>query len=178
METIKEQLVKIKALAEKGVGGERDNARRMLMSLMRKHGFTFDDLNCETKVWTWFAVKTAHELRLLVQVVTMTTNPKPETQIHSKSKGRKHAFLLTPVEAADVRAAFGHFRSEWAREQEKMFFAFIQRHRIFTHDHSDREGACTLSREEAEDLLRRMGSFGSKDWHRPSEQLMFGGAPR
>ncbi|MBQ3317950.1 MAG: hypothetical protein IJG69_08445 [Spirochaetales bacterium] len=46
--TAKEELLmKLKALAERGESGERENAERMLASLMDKYGITEEQLDAE-----------------------------------------------------------------------------------------------------------------------------------
>ena len=46
-ERIKERLVKMKAMAERGVGGERDAADRLLREIAAKHGISLDDIESE-----------------------------------------------------------------------------------------------------------------------------------
>ena len=43
-ESIREKLKKLLALAESGVGGERENARRMFEDLCRKYGVEAEEL--------------------------------------------------------------------------------------------------------------------------------------
>jgi len=156
IETIKEQLLKIKALAEQGIAGERETAARMLEGLLKKHGLRLEDLNADAKSLAWFSFETTADKKLLFQVVAMIARISGGT-IEYRVRSRRCGFYLTLVEAADVSAAFSHFKKEWRHEQEKMLAAF-------------------MSREEIEDLMRRMGSFASHDWKRPAEQLAFGGS--
>lgn len=46
-EQIIDRLLKIKALAEKGSAGERENAAKLLASLMKKHGITPEELESD-----------------------------------------------------------------------------------------------------------------------------------
>ena len=43
-EEILDKLVKLKALADRGVGGEKTNAQAFLDATMKKHGYTLDDV--------------------------------------------------------------------------------------------------------------------------------------
>lgn len=45
MDKKRELLQKLKALADRGVGGEKVNAQRKLDEYMRKHGYTLEDLD-------------------------------------------------------------------------------------------------------------------------------------
>ena len=49
LEQIKERLAKMKALAERGVGGERDAAERLLREIAAKHGISLDDIGSEVE---------------------------------------------------------------------------------------------------------------------------------
>ena len=49
LEQIKERLAKMKALAERGVGGERDAAERLLQEIAAKHGISLDDIGSEVE---------------------------------------------------------------------------------------------------------------------------------
>jgi len=172
IESIKEQLLKIKALAERGVAGERDSAACLLERLMKKHGLTLADLNADEKEIVVFTYRSEVEKTLLCQVIAMITNP---TELRGRLKNKKGYFLLTKVEAKDVLSAYQHYRIQWRREQEKMLGAFIQHHRIYRPTNpEDKSQPMTMA--EIEDLLRHMGSLGSQDWHRPAEQLAMGGA--
>ena len=44
-------LKKIRALAERGVGGEADNAEEILRRLMEKYGVSEDELDEEERRW-------------------------------------------------------------------------------------------------------------------------------
>ena len=49
LEQIKERLAKMKALAERGVGGERDAAEHLLQEIAAKHGISLDDIGSEVE---------------------------------------------------------------------------------------------------------------------------------
>ena len=172
IESIKDQLLQIKALAERGVAGERETAARMLERLLTKHGLNLADLDGEKKETVCFVIQNTREKELLIQVASMII--KPQTCLRGYFKGRRAWIEMTLVEFKDTQAAFNHYKAEWKKEQKKMFVAFIHRHRIFPPATSEKH-APSMTRSEMEDLLRRMGSFGSQDWKRPAEQLAMGG---
>jgi hypothetical protein len=58
-EQILERAQKLKALASRGVGGEKDNAARMLKEYQAAHGISDDEINENffiTTVITWFKI--------------------------------------------------------------------------------------------------------------------------
>ena len=76
------KLIKLLALAERGVGGEKVNAQRMLEKLMKRHGIEMSDLAGEKIETRWFRFKGSLEKK--------TTTPNsgigrgPRQLLHAK----------------------------------------------------------------------------------------------
>lgn len=66
-----EKIKRIKALAENGVGGERESAQAMLKKLMRKHEISEEELITDNLEEVWFRYKDENERKLLVQIFYM-----------------------------------------------------------------------------------------------------------
>lgn len=64
---------KLKALADKGVGGEKLNAEKMLSQLLKKHNLTIEDIEGEKIDHHYFNLKKEEE-RLWSQVVKSVNN--------------------------------------------------------------------------------------------------------
>jgi hypothetical protein len=61
-EKIIEKALKLRELANRGIGGEKDNAITMLKSYREKHSITDDEMNLFVSVTTtWYSVKTQEE---------------------------------------------------------------------------------------------------------------------
>ena len=60
-----EKIKRIKALAENGVGGERESAQAMLEKLMRKHEISEEELITDNLEEVWFRYKDENERKLL-----------------------------------------------------------------------------------------------------------------
>lgn len=88
-----EMLKKLKALMEKGIGGEAANAKRILESLLKKEGKTLEDYlnnpNIEKKRY-WFSYSNTYQKILLQQIlfyvldcnsIMQTTNRNKKNQI-------------------------------------------------------------------------------------------------
>jgi len=131
METIFEKLKKIEALARAGVGGERENAERMLQLLCEKHGISLEDIARPDRKEVHFSFKNVFERRLLIQVVAYVTRTGEVTFYTRKSKKMLLYFDLTAAETVDVRECFDHYRKEWEIKLEDFFSAFLHRNRIF-----------------------------------------------
>lgn len=66
-------LKKIKALAERGVGGEQENAEAILSRLMEKYGVSEDELDEETRKRHDFEYHGKEQEKILRQVVYKVT---------------------------------------------------------------------------------------------------------
>lgn len=72
----KDLVHKLKALAEKGVGGEKINARKKLEALMQKNGITEDELDEQTLIECVFDYSSVRERRLLGQIAYKVLDSK------------------------------------------------------------------------------------------------------
>ncbi len=61
-----DKILKVKALAERGASGERNNATKLLQSLMKKYGITESDLYSDEK--DLYFINTCGNTQLFVQV--------------------------------------------------------------------------------------------------------------
>lgn len=68
MERITDKLKKLLALAERGCGGEAENARRLLEEHLRKYGMTLEDI-CENNISRrTFKYRNKEERTIIIQV--------------------------------------------------------------------------------------------------------------
>ena len=73
-EKVQAKLRKLQALAERGVGGEKETAKRMLEKLLARHGLTLDDLADERRDTRWFPAPTKFDVRLAAQIMAKVCN--------------------------------------------------------------------------------------------------------
>lgn len=69
IEQIKERLAKMMALAERGVGGERDAAERLIQEIAAKHGISLDDIGSEVEREHVVSVKKSWQLQIFIQLL-------------------------------------------------------------------------------------------------------------
>lgn len=81
-------LKKIRALAERGVGGEADNAEEILRRLMEKYGVSEDELNEEERRRHDFEYHGKEQEKLLRQVVFKVTGGYAYNLVYNAT-GRK-----------------------------------------------------------------------------------------
>lgn len=65
-----QRIKKLQALAERGVGGEKDTAEKMLQRMMEKNGIqSLNELQSEEYEYTLFSYNGKHERKLLAQCI-------------------------------------------------------------------------------------------------------------
>jgi len=127
---LKQKLLQIQALAERGVGGEKVNAARMLKDLLDKKGLTIEDLNDEPERQIyWFKYNTVYEKNLVHQIVTSVWQAKSIRFYLRKGKAM-HGFKLTAEEYESVNRQHDIYRKELKGEMDMLFSAFIQKHKL------------------------------------------------
>lgn len=128
-------LKKIRALAERGVGGEADNAEEILRRLMEKYGVSEDELDEEERRRHDFEYHGKEQEKLLRQVVYKVTGGYAYNLVY-RASGRKVKTRLgadcTAAEKVEIEFLFDFYTRLWERERDAFLSAFIQKHRIYT----------------------------------------------
>lgn len=143
-------LKKVRALAEHGVGGEAENAEKLLARMMKKYGISEEELDEETRVRHDFTYHGGEEKKILRQVVYKVTGGYAYELVYTAS-GRKVRTQLgadcTPAEKVEIEYLFDFYKRLWEKEKDAFLAAYIQKHRIFAirADVEPQE----ISREEA-----------------------------
>ena len=133
-EKVLEKLGKIKALAERGVGGERETAMRMYEELQRKYNISSDEAEAALNKLEkrWFSYKTELEEELLVQIFYKVTGEETHFVYSGQySRRKKRGVMCTELEAAEIQLLFNFYRERLKEELEAFMFAFKQRNDLF-----------------------------------------------
>lgn len=125
-----ELLKKLKALAERGVGGERETAQRKLTELMEKYGVEDADISDEKLDDVDFRYKDAFEEKILRQTF-YKINHERGIFVYTNSRKKVLVWRCTKAEAIQAGIEYEFFRDLWRDEVELFLQAFIQKHRIF-----------------------------------------------
>lgn len=152
-----ELMKKLKALAERGMYGERENARKMLDKLIKKYGIDERELDDDVLSEHQFRFKTKDERTILTQVMVHII-PKRHCYYYRKNDGKVYA-ECTESEAVLVSIEFDFYKKAWKEEVEFFMRAFIQKHSLF--DISPDAGTDWMSDEDYIRMMKMMG--GMKD---------------
>ena len=147
---LKERLLKIYALAQQGVGGEKENAEAILQRALTANNLTIEDLlkGQNYKYRRWFKYSNIAERTLIVQILCKIQNKSMlSVSIASNSKeiGVELTHQETVLASMLVDAYLMAFRKEAKKLQKKqqeekklLLTAFIHKHNIFSNQ--KREG--------------------------------------
>ena len=133
-ERLLEKLMKVKALADRGEGGERESAERTLAALMERYGITEADLEDNQVSTYWIRYKTEWEQKLLVQLAYMHLGTGHSFGCMGKYSGRprkKVGVECTAAKYIEIEADFSFYSEAMAREMELFYSAFLQKNKLF-----------------------------------------------
>lgn len=156
MEKIIELLKKLKSLAEKGVGGEKDNAEQMLVNLMKKHGVTMDMLEDEVRHSREFRIN-EFQKKIFFQVAGSVLGGQASYWHDKKSKAKvkSYVFKLTELEFLEIKIKFEFYWKAYEEELDVFTSAFIHKNRIYSKkDKDDDQPQKELTLEEKQKILR------------------------
>lgn len=129
-EKVLNKLAKIKALADRGVGGEKETALRMYEELKRKYDISPDEAEAALNKLEkrWFSYKTELEEQLLLQIFYKVTGDVEHYEYTgSCSRRKKRCVMCTELEAAEIQLLFNFYRERMKEELEVFMLAFKQR---------------------------------------------------
>jgi hypothetical protein len=159
MEKNIELLKKLKALSEKGVGGEATNATDMLNKLLKKHNLTLEDLEEDKKNDYYFSTSGMHS-ELLHQIAKMVNSEVKCYDVPLKMV-KKHKlsgnFILncTSAEFIEIDQMFSVYKNLLDKELKVFYYAFLQTNDLLiTPKKGSEKKLSDLSKEEKEQLLR------------------------
>lgn len=127
-------LKKLKALADKGVGGEKLNAERMMLDIMQKHNITISDIEGEAIEWFDFKIssKTASIFWQIVGNVIADWNREYK---HSRTNKLDVSIEMTHAQYIEIEAKCNFYKKDYEKqlkENIRVFEeAYIYKNKLF-----------------------------------------------
>ena len=156
METVKDKLLKIKALADKGCAGEAINAKLLLDKLLDKYNLTIDDLSgVELKNRRFNVPK--NKMFLFYHIVYNVIGKRAEDLFYYGKKTTAQYAKVTDFEYLEISSmANFHFRQldkELRKQQKTITGAYIYKHSL-TVKSEDADDRAVRSDEELLAMLK------------------------
>lgn len=140
-ESLKAKLRKLAALAERGVGGEATNARRLMEQICREHGVCLDEvLNVEEVKRYEFEIGRRKTDRDLFMQCYVKVTGKRRLSYRSCSRSRI-SVELTAYQYAEISSLFEWHKENFKRDVENLmdtlFLSYCQKHSLFRDKSGD-----------------------------------------
>lgn len=144
MDKKKELLKKLQALAERGVGGEKETAERKLRQLMEKYGIDEMEFAEDRLEEFEFKYKNAQEEQLIRQLLYKMFGAewRSKSYTYRFGKGSKsiQGVECTRAEGIQLQIEYEFYKDLWQQEMQLFYNAFIQKHRLFSLRPEDTKG--------------------------------------
>lgn len=131
-----QRVKKLQALAERGVGGEKDTAEKMLQRMLEKNGIqSLNELQSEEYEYTLFSYNGKHERKLLAQCIYKVMTAAWDKKCYrSKGKRQKLGIYCTKAQKLEIEMEFAFYRNAFYEELDVFMSAFINAQGIFPPD--------------------------------------------
>lgn len=172
MSKLLELAKKLKALADRGEGGEKENASRMLEELLHKHNIKLDDIEDDLISEYRFNLTMDNE-RLFIQVAASVIENVKIFGINGNKTARKYiTFVIdcTLAQSLEVRAKFEFYKRAWEKDADLFFKAFIHKNHLAASS-SKEDQEKELTPEEMADIYRMAQMMKGMDKHNFLKQI-------
>lgn len=151
LDEIKGRLMKMKALANAGVGGERANAEKLLVELAEKYGINLDEFEDGEEIVN-FEIKfsSTWQRKLLIQLAALMRQEKKkrgealrekELEVYSWVFGRglenERIVYATKSEWIELMAKFEVLKAAYKRQLKNFYLAFLMANDLLTDPDDD-----------------------------------------
>jgi hypothetical protein len=167
LEKIKDKLIKLKELAERGYQGEAIAAKEALDRLLKKYNLTMESLGAEEKKWYWIKTgRKEYKRKLLFQCYYNVFDLREATYKRYKDE---IGFKITTYEYAELINAYewhkANFEKELKRTEKDLFSAYCYKHDIYpqTDNDDDDDGEDNDSSLDLESINRILTLAGNLD---------------
>jgi hypothetical protein len=119
---------KIQALADRGLGGEKATASRMLEDFLRKHNMTLDDIETETREVRFFQFMLYHQ-DLFWQIVDSVLGTTSHWAVSNKKT--EVGIISTASEEIEIKLKYETYSRHYEKEVKLFYRAFVQKNDIY-----------------------------------------------
>lgn len=177
-EKIAAKLKKIKALAERGVGGEKETAMRMYEDLKARYELEDEEIMLDAVALHWFGYATELEEELLTQIFYKVTGGTTYHIYTGKySRRKKRGCDCTEIEAAEITLLFNFYKAELKRELEAFMVAFRSGNNLYPDKtarcYKENNGPAPERTDEEKRMLKKAAWYSQVlDKRRPPRALI------
>lgn len=131
---LKERLSKLKNLAERGVGGEKQTAEHKFNQLLKANGLSEDDLVEDSVHYFLFSYKYPYRMKLLSQVIYKVLGKEGFVPYHSPGTRNRIGIYCTSAQKLEIDLEFEFYSNLFDSELSVLMSAFISKQDIYPKD--------------------------------------------
>lgn len=155
-------LKKLQALAERGVGGEKANAQRMLDDMLKKLGLTMEDLIEDPVDVRLIKYKDELQKKFYNQVIASVMG---NISIWGHKQYKKTLiFEATHTEYIEIKAKCIFFFRDYIRQRQLFYKAYIQKNELYRKNEGEKQEDDKMSEEEYWELMQMMKGIEKKEF--------------
>jgi hypothetical protein len=122
---------KLKALADRGIDGEKQTAEKMLADLLKKHKITIEEIEGEKTEDYYFTFKDkSHRLWFQIVKTVNTTikcyGPFPAGKVKQYALKGNYMIICTPCEYIEIEAKYNFYKNLYDQEMNIFYAAFLR----------------------------------------------------
>ena len=152
----KELMKKLQALAERGVGGEKEGAEKKLAQLLKVNNMTEADLDKDDVNYYLFSYQGPAMYRLLSQCIYKTLGSSDFKLYKTKGTRNKIGAYCTREQKLTIDLDFEFYSALFDKEVETLMSAFISKQDIFPVDvPTSSIDSSTLTEEQLEEWRKK-----------------------
>lgn len=175
-ESLRDKLLKLQALVERGFGGEAENARRAIERICKQYGLKLEDvLDVETKHEYRFEIgKGKDMMNLFVRCVSMVCDIKGMQ--YYKPTRSSICIEVTAMQYADISSLFNWHLANYKHElddfRQSFLDAYILKHNLYFDTERNGTSNKELTKEDVERIRRIINmrnAMNDKTYHKQIE---------
>lgn len=125
----KEIILKLKALSERGINGEKENATKLLEKLMNKYGISEEEILEDEIKEVRIELRSDIEVRLASQILYAFFNNASLYKSHNTRV--QYYTQLTSSQEIEFKYMFSIYLEDFKKQQLIFYRAFINKNKIF-----------------------------------------------
>lgn len=155
---IRDLAKKLKALADRGIGGEKYNAQQKLDELLKKHGIRLEDIADEKKTDHLLRFKSGQAV-IARHVVYLVIGYQKTMYVHKLHPNTSFIFACTEVQYLEILALCQLYFAAWKKEVRTFMRAFIQQNDLALPPDTDTGSSNETSMEERRKIAKLMAGI-------------------
>lgn len=166
-------LKKLSELAKRGVGGEQENAERMLHDLCKKHGISLDDIEGE-KVSEYEFHVPKEQSKFFCQVVSSVLGNDIDVMyatVDRKKVVQRKYVKCSDAEYVEIQAKWEFYWKKYNDDLEIFYAAFVQKNKLYIKKLDDDDDDTEPTLEERQRLFRMRQMMDGLDRHSFHKQI-------